>query len=139
MRTDRWWQALLAAVLAVACCPGAPEARCADWNLSWSDEFDGDGIDKAKWDFDLGNGFYNYEANAWISGWGNGELQYYTREPENAFVNEGMLHLRAVKESYQGCGYTSARTEKGTGVFCATFHLPARCVGDPPLEPQGDR
>ena len=75
----------------------------------WSDEFDGKEIDRKKWDFDLGNGFYNYDANQWISGWGNNELQYYTREPDNAFVKDGMLHIRAVKESLHGCGYTSAR------------------------------
>lgn len=79
------------------------------WKLVWADEFDGKDVDRTKWDFDTGNGFYNYDANQWIAGWGNGELQYYTREPDNAFVADGMLHIRAVKESYQGCGYTSAR------------------------------
>jgi beta-glucanase (GH16 family) len=81
----------------------------AEWKLTWSDEFDGNEIDRSKWDFDLGNGFYNYEAKQWISGWGNDELQYYTRERENAFVQDGMLHIRAIKESMHGCGYTSAR------------------------------
>lgn len=88
--------------------PSAAEPE-AGWKLSWSDEFDGAEIDRNKWDFDLDNGFFNYDANQWIGGWGNNELQYYTREPENAFVKDGMLHIRAVKESYQGCGYTSAR------------------------------
>jgi beta-glucanase (GH16 family) len=79
------------------------------WKLSWSDEFDGKDIDRTKWDFDLGNGFYNYDGNQWLSGWGNNELEYYTKEPDNAFVKEGMLHLRALKQSLNGCGYTSAR------------------------------
>src|SRR6478735_9169992 len=89
----------------------------AGWKLTWSDEFDGKEIDRAKWDFDLGNGFFNYDSNQWISGWGNEELQYYTREPENAFVKDGMLHVRAAKESRDGCGYTSARrrTKKRDG------------------------
>lgn len=87
----------------------AAEPDAPAWKLVWSDEFDGKEIDKTKWDFDLGNGFFNYDANTWISGWGNNELQYYTREPENAFVKDGMLHIRAVKESVNGCGYTSAR------------------------------
>lgn len=93
----------------------------AVWKLTWSDEFDGKDIDKTKWDFQVGNGFFNYEANQWISGWGNNELQYYTREPDNAFVKDGMLHIRAIKESHNGCGYTSAklRTRKndGTALF----------------------
>jgi beta-glucanase (GH16 family) len=87
------------------------------WKLAWSDEFDGKDIDRTKWDFDLGNGFYNYEAKQWIAGWGNGELQYYTREPDNAFVKDGMLHIRALKESLHGFGYSSAKlkTKKRDG------------------------
>ena len=73
--------------------------KAAEWKLAWADEFDGKEIDRVKWDFDIGNGFYDYDANQWISGWGNEELQYYTREPENAFVKDGMLHIRALKES----------------------------------------
>jgi beta-glucanase (GH16 family) len=95
----------------------------AEWKLSWSDEFDGKEIDRAKWDFDIGNGFY--DSNQWISGWGNNELQYYTKEPENAFVKDGKLHIRAVKESLHNCGYTSARmkTKKrdGTVLFSQTY------------------
>jgi beta-glucanase (GH16 family) len=97
----------------------------AKWKLAWSDEFDGKEIDRTKWDFDLGNGFYDYEAKQWIAGWGNGELQYYTREPENAFVKDGMLHLRAIKESLHNCGYSSAKlkTKKrdGTSLFATKY------------------
>jgi beta-glucanase (GH16 family) len=88
---------------------GAAGPARAGWKLTWSDEFDGKEIDPARWDFDVGNGFYDYDADQWIRGWGNDELQYYTREPGNAFVKDGMLHIRAVKESLHGCGYTSAR------------------------------
>lgn len=90
-----------------------------DWKLAWSDEFDGKEIDRAKWDFDIGNGFFNYDSNQWISGWGNNELQYYTREPENAFVKDGKLHIRAIKESLHNCGYSSARlkTKKKDGTL----------------------
>jgi beta-glucanase (GH16 family) len=108
----RWYQAALVVTLAASFAPAlgdpAPEPPAREWKLVWSDEFDGRDIDRTKWDFDLGNGFYTADKN-WIGGWGNGELQYYTREPKNAFVQDGMLHLRAVKESYKGCGYTSAR------------------------------
>src|SRR5262249_26396635 len=97
----------------------------AEWKLVWSDECDGREIEKTKWDFDRGNGFYNYDANVWISGGGNNELQYYTGEPDNAFIKDGMLHIRALKESYQGCGYTSARlkTRKkdGSPLFCKKY------------------
>jgi beta-glucanase (GH16 family) len=95
-------------------------ARSA-WKLVWNDEFDGDRIDPSKWAFDIGNGFFDYKHHAWIPGWGNEELQYYTHEPENAFVKDSLLTIRAVKESLHGCGYTSARlkTRKrdGTPLF----------------------
>jgi beta-glucanase (GH16 family) len=96
---------LLAAIGAVRSDAAPP----AGWKLVWSDEFDGPAIDRTKWDFQLGNGFYNYDANQWIAGWGNNELQYYTDEPTNAFVKDGQLHIRALKESLHGFGYTSAR------------------------------
>ncbi|HEX7374152.1 MAG TPA: glycoside hydrolase family 16 protein, partial [Steroidobacteraceae bacterium] len=100
--------------------PGAVE-----WRLVWSDEFDGPDVDTSKWDFDLGNGFFDYKAHAWVPGWGNEELQYYTREPTNVFVKDSMLHIRAVKESLHGCGYTSARLKTrlrdGTPLFTKQY------------------
>jgi beta-glucanase (GH16 family) len=78
------------------------------WKLTWSDEFDGKEVDRAKWDFEIGNGFYTADKT-FISGWGNNELEYYTAEPKNVFVKEGMLHIQAVKEKHKGCDYTSAR------------------------------
>ncbi|MFH1500006.1 MAG: glycoside hydrolase family 16 protein [Verrucomicrobiota bacterium] len=72
------------------------------WRLVWSDEFDGPVIDPAKWSF---------EVNAW--GGGNNELQYYTDRPENAFIEDGRLHLVARREEFTGPegtrAYTSAR------------------------------
>ena len=113
MRAGRWCLVALAVGMGAGVAPTrmneTAEPSPAEWKLVWSDEFDGKDIDRAKWDFDLGNGFYDYDAKQWISGWGNDELQYYTREPANAFVKDGMLHIRAVKESLHGCGYTSAR------------------------------
>ncbi len=112
----RWMIVVRLVTLATAIwCPdvlGQDDASTAgtkDWKLTWSDEFEGQEIDRTKWDSEQGNGFYNYDANVWIPGWGNDELQYYTREPENVFVRDGFLHLRALKSSYQGFGFTSAK------------------------------
>ncbi len=95
------------------------------WKLVWRDEFTGSSVNPSKWDFDIGNGFYDYKNNAWIAGWGNEELQYYTREPDNVFVKDSVLHIRALKESFHGCGYTSARlkTRKrdGTALFAKQY------------------
>ena len=97
----------------------------AGWKLVWSDEFDGDTIDTSKWDFDLGNGFYDYRNNAWVPGWGNEELQYYTRDPANVSVRDSLLYIRALKESLHGCGYTSARLKTrrrdGTPLFTRKY------------------
>ena len=65
----------------------------------WHDEFDGD-IDSEKWTFEIGTG---------ASGWGNNELEYYTDRKENAYIKDGILHIRANKEDYEGSKYTSAR------------------------------
>lgn len=99
----------------------ATRNRKRDWKLVWSDEFEGKQLDRSKWDFDIGNGFYDYKNHAWVEGWGNEELQYYTHEPENVSVKDSKLTIRALKESLHGCGYTSARlkTRKrdGTPLF----------------------
>ena len=70
------------------------------WNLVWSDEFDTDGSpDQTKWSYDVGGG-----------GWGNNELQYYTRSrSENARVENGVLVIELLKEPYENRNYTSAR------------------------------
>jgi beta-glucanase (GH16 family) len=61
------------------------------WELVWSDEFDGHSLDSEKW---------AREINCW--GGGNRELQCYTSEATNSYVNNGSLYLVARKESYRG-------------------------------------
>ena len=105
--------------------PSPVDRALPGWKLAWNDEFDGETIDESKWGFDVGNGFYNYDAKQWIHGWGNDELQYYTRDPDNAFVKRGTLHIRALKRSHEGFGYTSARlrtrAKDGTNLFSQTY------------------
>ena len=102
-----------------------PKSKIPGWKLVWNDEFEGDSVDLTKWDFEIGNGFFDYKNHVWIPGWGNEELQYYTREPENVSVKDGLLTSRAVKESLHECGYTSARlkTRKrdGTVLFSKLY------------------
>lgn len=85
---------------------GGPQAVRAEWQLSWSDEFNGDSIDPAHWKFDIGH----------HDGWGNNELEYYTSRPENAYVSNGLLHIVARREPYEGQKYTSAKM-KTRGLF----------------------
>ncbi len=108
----------------------APESAIAlpdksGWQLVWSDEFDGEAIDRTKWDFDLGNGFFDYASHTWIAGWGNEELQYYTDAAANASVKDSVLTISARKEALHGCGYTSARMKTrlrdGTPLFTTLY------------------
>lgn len=65
----------------------------------WQDEFDNNGLpDSTKWGYDLGG-----------SGWGNNELEYYTKSLKNAHVDNGILSIEALKEAVGGRNYTSAR------------------------------
>ena len=64
----------------------------------WSEEFDGEVIDRDTWTFDVGGG-----------GFGNWELEYYTARPENAWVEDGHLVIQALREAYDGKVFTSAR------------------------------
>ena len=71
----------------------SPEAAAGDstalagWTLTWHDEFNGASIDNAVWTLEV-NG----------NGGGNNELQYYTAEPRNAFLENGTLVIQALKE-----------------------------------------
>ena len=72
--------------------------------LVWSDEFNTVGTpDASKWSFEIGDGCPN------LCGWGNNELQWYTNRPENAVVQGGLLKITAIRESFSGKSFTSAR------------------------------
>jgi beta-glucanase (GH16 family) len=87
------------------------ETARGDWQLVWSDEFDGSAINTNNWTFDIGNG---------SGGWGNKELEYYTSRPQNVYVTNGILHIIANKESYGGQNYTAAKL-KTLGLFSQTY------------------
>jgi len=80
------------------------------WRLVWSDEFDGPANslpDQTKWGYDTG-----------ATGWGNQELENYTKSPDNASLDgNGNLVIRAVRTA---SGYTSARL-KTQGKFTTTY------------------
>ena len=74
-------------------------APVEDWELVWSDEFDGNSIDERKW---------NFEVNC--QGGGNNEQQCYTDSPDNAYVSDDTLKIVALPAG-EGAEkpYTSAR------------------------------
>ncbi len=73
----------------------------SDWELVWSDEFDGSAIDLNKW---------THEVDC--QGGGNNEKQCYTEDPRNSFVADGMLNIVAIptpEDASLPLPYTSAR------------------------------
>jgi beta-glucanase (GH16 family) len=73
----------------------ASEGNLADrgWGLVWSDEFDGDALDRMKW---------APEVSCW--GGGNEERQCYVDRPDNVFVTDGHLVLKARPGEWTGPG-----------------------------------
>ncbi len=77
-------------------------------NLFWSEDFDKEGlVDTAYWSYDEGD-----------HGWGNNELQYYTKsDKENAVVQNGVLKITAKKDGALPKGYSSARLVTKNKIF----------------------
>ncbi|MFI0491630.1 family 16 glycosylhydrolase [Flavobacterium sp.] len=75
-------------------------------DLVWSDEFNTNGA------VDSNNWFQQTQLPAGGS-WNNGEVQHYTNQLTNSFVDAGLLNIVAKKETYTDQGvtknYTSAR------------------------------
>src|SRR5699024_3879157 len=77
------------------------ETDSDDWNLIWSDEFDGSGINMDNWSYDVP------ENGRW-----NDEIQSYTEN--NAYIEDGSLILEAREEEIteddgQTYDYSSAK------------------------------
>ena len=74
---------------------GGTNPPATQWNIVWSDEFNGTSINTNNWTYDLGGG-----------GWGNNELETYTSSSQNSYVSNGLLHIVVLTNA---SGYTSAR------------------------------
>jgi beta-glucanase (GH16 family) len=102
-----------------------PVRRPANARLVWQDEFNGNGIDAAKWSFDTARN---------KTGWYNGELQYYSAgRPENLRLANGLLTIAARHETlnsapdWGGQRYTSARIiSKGAGWTYGFYEIRAK-------------
>ena len=125
----------LTIIISISCSPA--EKR---WKLAWADEFDIPGQpDSAKWSYDLGDGCPD------VCGWGNNELEYYTRGSKNVRIENGTLIIEAHQDSLGGKSFTStrivsrkkgdwlygrfeirARLPQGRGVWPAIWMLPSK-------------
>lgn len=107
------------------------DAEEIDWQLVWSDEFDGDSLDLSKWRYDIGN--YILSGDEWVPGWGNNESQFY--QEDNVRVEDGRLIIEAREESvsdeHDTYDYTSGKImtdghfSQTYGRFEARMKLPA--------------
>jgi len=72
-------------------------------DLVWSDEFDINGaVNASKW---------HHQTQIPAGGsWYNGEVQHYTNQLTNSFVNSGFLNIVAKQEVYTSQGYTKQYT-----------------------------
>ena len=61
--------------------------KAQNWQLLWSDEFNGNTLNSNNWTHEVGTGNW---------GWGNGELQYY--QSDNSTVSNGKLSIEAREE-----------------------------------------
>ena len=87
---------LIGLILSSAClAQKEPQAK-----LIWADEFDKEGFPNPKnWDYDTGD-----------HGWGNNELQYYSKaDLRNARIEKGVLIIEAHADASHPKGYSSAR------------------------------
>ncbi|MEW6990158.1 family 16 glycosylhydrolase [Colwelliaceae bacterium 6441] len=76
-----------------------PQQPVSDWEMVWSDEFDGDTIDSQNW---------NHEVNC--EGGGNQEKQCYTNSAANSYIADGILNIVALPaEEGAELPFTSAR------------------------------
>ena len=79
---------LMKGMVMLVACMFASAASAQNWQLAWSDEFNGTiGPD---WVFETGNG---------SGGWGNNELQYYRRE--NAGIENNALVINAKRRGFR--------------------------------------
>jgi len=88
----------LASILLISCGTGNGPAQVSDptasatvspnYVLVWSDEFDGNSLDAAKWNIETG-----YGPNG--DGWGNDEWQNYSNSPNNVYLENGALVIKA--------------------------------------------
>ena len=77
--------------------------RAEPKNLIWFQNFDENYLSPDVWNYSTSNGFY--DGKEFISGWGNGELQYYTKPrklesnnntSKNLFIENGYLKIQPI-------------------------------------------
>src|SRR3989442_11318234 len=85
-------------------------AQSIQWNLIWSDEFNGSGaVNGSDWIYDTGTA---YGGSSCPSNWGTGEVEVMSSSSDNVFQSNGDLNIRALHSGGSATsGWTSGRIE----------------------------
>jgi beta-glucanase (GH16 family) len=94
-------------MIVLALMASAAAAPSGDWQLVWSDEFNGSKVDRTKWSF---------AVECW--GGGNNERQCYT--DRNAVVRNGVLTITARRETTTGPDLPESQRKPGQPVATKT-------------------
>ena len=89
---------LTGVVIAIAA-QGGSQAAELDYQLAWTDEFDGSGVDPAKGSFQIGDGCPD------LCGWGNAGIP-----GKSAIGSGGLLTITARDQGFGGRDYTLSHT-----------------------------
>lgn len=84
--------------------------------LIYNENFDYVGSISNNWNYNIGNN----------NGWGNNEKEYYTDNSQNSYIKDGNLNITAIKESYEGFDYTSARLISKENFLYGKFEISAK-------------
>ncbi|MDO4535425.1 MAG: glycoside hydrolase family 16 protein [Clostridium perfringens] len=99
----------------------APTYDLDNEKLIYNDEFNYKSSLSNNWNYDIGNN----------DGWGNEEKEYYTDNSSNSYIKDNNLNITAIKESYNGYDYTSARLVSKGNFLYGKFEISAKL-------PEGD-
>ena len=99
--------------------PSISSKPFGEYILKFSDEFEGNSLNKNYWNVEIGTG-----ANYGLTDWGNGEAQYYREE--NVKVSDGTLKITAKREGYNGKQFTSGRIQTRDKVYYTYGYFEAR-------------
>lgn len=92
------------------------------YTLVWNDEFNGNSLDRTKWDYQVGTRDVSGNGPEY---WGNNELQYYT-EGDNLTFLDGSMIITAKREQRGDRPFTSARIVTRNKAYWTFGYMEAR-------------
>lgn len=106
---------LLMIPLLLGCGGEANDPKKLDgYELVFEDDFEGDSLNTDVWTYETGNN----------GGWGNQELEYYTKD--NTSVKDSVLTITAKREEKEGYHFTSSRIKTAGKAYITYGRIEAR-------------